>query len=473
MVNFGSLVNSVKSSFVDTVKSAASTVGDVIKQDSFVSELRGTLTKSVETVSNAYNLATSAQKDLREAIDNAINKGKSVANSANTLLTQKADQYFNSLKQEVFKNFNVTEWANKFEHTISHDFIGELTGYMNNGQKQLTTTFKSLSEKGASFMSGIQEISTNVSGEISSSLFGMSANLANFANQAESTLNGIGNQALNTLSGFGNQAMSTLNGLGNQAVNTLNGLGNQTISTLNGFGNQAMNTINGLGNQAMNTLNGLGNQAMNTLTGMGNQAMNTLNGWGNQAMSALNDAGSQAYSYGVKTLKSVEDFGNKVYTEINSFGNNVYQMGNNIYQMGNDAYQTVSHALTENVGQVTEMFESGLNSAKQGFSVVKSTVMGKYNAAVSTLNSLGSKAATTYQQITGNVGDVLQNAVSKGKNAIQDGLGTIGSSLESIEKSVKNSSIVKDIQKLPGEAISAVNNAVKSAGKTLSKLFGR
>ena len=261
MVNLGSLVNSVKSSFVDTVKSAASTVGDVIKQDSFVSELRGTLTKSVETVSNVFNLATSAQKDLREAIDNAINKGKSVANSANTLLTQKTDQYFTSLKQEVIKNFNVTEWANKFEHTISHDFIGELTGYMNNGQKQLTTTFKGLSEMGASFMSGIQEISTNVSGEVSANLANcgnfLTANLANFANQAERTLDGMGNQAMSTLNGLGNQAMSTLNGLGNQAMSTLNGLGNQ-------------------------------------------------------AMGALNDAGNQAYSYGVKTLKSVEDFGNKV-----------------------------------------------------------------------------------------------------------------------------------------------------------------
>ena len=110
------------------------------------------------------------------------------------------------------------------------------------------------------------------------------------------------------------------------------------------------------------------------------------------------------------------------------------------------------------------MFDTGIGKAKKGLDVVSSSVMKQFNTSVNKLGSLSTKAATTYQQITGNVSDKVQSAAEQGKNAIQNGIGTICSSAESIANDVKNSSIVKDLQKMPGEAIGSVT-------KTLSKLF--
>ena len=384
------ITKSVESSF----KSAVSTMGNVIKQDSFVSGLSNALSKSMDTVSGAFNLAISTQKELRSTVENVIDKGRNALNTANSLVAQNARQFFTSLKLEAVKTVNISEWTNKFEQTISHDVIGEVTKFMNNGQSQIATTFKGLSDQASSFMSGIQDISTNVT-------TGMSK-LQSFGNQLEKEAMALGNQAMN----FGNQAMNAVTGFGNQLEKEALGFGKQMEDSVTSFGNSLYKEGNSLYRQA---------------TGMGTKAM-----------------------------KSVESFGNQVYTQVNSFGSSTYH--------------TIGKAVTENMNNVTNMFDSGIAKAKQGLDVVGSSVMKQFNSSVNTLNSLGSKAATTYQQITGNVSDVVKSAAEKGKNALQNGLGTLCSSAESIGNSVKNSSIVKDLQKLPGETIGSVS-------KTLSKLF--
>ena len=140
-----SFLSDITKTVESTFKSAVNTVGDVIKQDTFVNELGNALNKSVDTVNNAFKLAVSTQKELRETVENVIDKGRNALTTTSSLVAQNARQYFTSLKQEAVKTVNIAEWTNKFEQTISHDVIGEVTKFMNNGQSQIATTFKDLS----------------------------------------------------------------------------------------------------------------------------------------------------------------------------------------------------------------------------------------------------------------------------------------------------------------------------------------
>ena len=175
-----------------TCKNAANSVSDIMEQDCLVNKFGSTVSVSFQKVYSDFIPALRGQESLQETISQTIDSafknfvekqgqtiyfqstgiadmllqsGKSLFSrtpdltnwTSNPLIKQKMEDFFLSLKAEVLKSINVSEWNIKLSDMISYNLVEESKNFINKEMEPRGFLCQELSISGNKIQSAVNE----------------------------------------------------------------------------------------------------------------------------------------------------------------------------------------------------------------------------------------------------------------------------------------------------------------------------